>query len=98
MAFTKDRKSEVIGTYKTHTADTGSPEVQVALLSERELQVFAFIGDGLRPTEIAQRISRSVKTVESYLSRIREKLVLRDARAVFQEAVKWSKTCQPSEV
>lgn len=35
MAFTKDRKSEVIGTYKTHSADTGSPEVQVALLSER---------------------------------------------------------------
>jgi small subunit ribosomal protein S15 len=35
VAFTKDRKSEVIGSYKTHTADTGSPEVQVALLSER---------------------------------------------------------------
>ena len=31
----KIAKSEVIGTYKTHTADTGSPEVQVALLSER---------------------------------------------------------------
>jgi small subunit ribosomal protein S15 len=35
VAFSKDRKSEVIGTYKTHTDDTGSPEVQVALLSER---------------------------------------------------------------
>lgn len=35
MAFTKDRKTEVIGTYKTHDGDTGSPEVQVALLSER---------------------------------------------------------------
>ena len=35
VAFTKDRKTEVIGTYKTHDADTGSPEVQVALLSER---------------------------------------------------------------
>lgn len=35
MALSKDRKTEVIGTYKTHTADTGSPEVQVALLSER---------------------------------------------------------------
>ena len=35
MAFSKDRKLEVIGSYKTHTADTGSPEVQVALLSER---------------------------------------------------------------
>ena len=35
MAFTKDRKSGIIGTYKTHDGDTGSPEVQVALLSER---------------------------------------------------------------
>jgi small subunit ribosomal protein S15 len=35
VAFTKDRKTEVIGTYKTHDGDTGSPEVQVALLSER---------------------------------------------------------------
>jgi small subunit ribosomal protein S15 len=35
VAFSKDRKSEVIGTYKSQSADTGSPEVQVALLSER---------------------------------------------------------------
>ena len=35
MAFNKDKKTEIIGSYKTHTADTGSPEVQVALLSER---------------------------------------------------------------
>ena len=35
VAFSKDRKTEVIGNYKTHTTDTGSPEVQVALLSER---------------------------------------------------------------
>ena len=35
MALSKDRKTEVIGAYKTHTSDTGSPEVQVALLSER---------------------------------------------------------------
>ena len=31
----KDRKTEVITTYKTHDTDTGSPEVQIALLSER---------------------------------------------------------------
>ena len=35
VAFTKDRKTGIIGTYKTHDSDTGSPEVQVALLSER---------------------------------------------------------------
>ena len=33
--FTKVRKTEVIDSYKTHDGDTGSPEVQVALLSER---------------------------------------------------------------
>jgi small subunit ribosomal protein S15 len=35
VALTKDRKTELIGTYKTHDSDTGSPEVQVAILSER---------------------------------------------------------------
>ena len=35
MALSKDRKTELIGSYKTHDADTGSPEVQVALLTER---------------------------------------------------------------
>ena len=33
--LTNERKTEVIGSYRTHDADTGSPEVQVALLSER---------------------------------------------------------------
>ena len=35
MALQKDRKSEIIGSYRTHDTDTGSPEVQVAILSER---------------------------------------------------------------
>lgn len=33
--LTNTRKTEVIGVYRTHDSDTGSPEVQVALLSER---------------------------------------------------------------
>jgi small subunit ribosomal protein S15 len=35
VALNKDRKTELIGAYKTHDGDTGSPEVQVAILSER---------------------------------------------------------------
>lgn len=35
MALSKDRKTELIGSYKTHDGDTGSPEVQVAILTER---------------------------------------------------------------
>ncbi len=35
MALAKEAKAEIIGNYKTHEADTGSPEVQVALLTKR---------------------------------------------------------------
>ena len=35
MALLKERKTELIGSYRTHDTDTGSPEVQVAILSER---------------------------------------------------------------
>ncbi len=35
MALTKERKTQIIGDYRTHDADTGSPEVQVAILSDR---------------------------------------------------------------
>lgn len=35
MALSKDRKTDLIGNFKTHDGDTGSPEVQIAILSER---------------------------------------------------------------
>ena len=33
--MTKERKQEIIATYGMHEGDTGSPEVQIALLTER---------------------------------------------------------------
>ena len=33
--MTKERKQEIINTYKREEKDTGSPEVQIALLTER---------------------------------------------------------------
>ncbi len=33
--ITKDKKQEVISAYKTHETDTGSPEVQIAILTAR---------------------------------------------------------------
>ncbi len=35
MAITKDRKTEIIDQYRREPSDTGSPEVQIALLTER---------------------------------------------------------------
>jgi len=35
MAMTKDKKQNIIGEYKVHENDTGSPEVQIAILTSR---------------------------------------------------------------
>ena len=39
MALAPDFKKQVIGNYRVHKTDTGSPEVQVAILSQRILQL-----------------------------------------------------------
>jgi small subunit ribosomal protein S15 len=35
VSLTVERKSEIIHIYRTHSGDTGSPEVQIAILSEK---------------------------------------------------------------
>ncbi len=35
MPLTRERITELVGAYQVHQTDTGSPEVQIALLSER---------------------------------------------------------------
>jgi small subunit ribosomal protein S15 len=39
MAMTKEKKTEVLSTHRRHDADTGSAEVQIALLTERITQL-----------------------------------------------------------
>jgi len=33
--LTRDKKDEIVAAYRTHESDTGSPEVQIAILSEK---------------------------------------------------------------
>ncbi|MCG0314130.1 MAG: 30S ribosomal protein S15, partial [Calditerricola sp.] len=35
MALTQERKQEIINEFKLHESDTGSPEVQIAILTEK---------------------------------------------------------------
>lgn len=35
MSLTRERKTEIVDSYRTHNTDTGSPEVQIAILSEK---------------------------------------------------------------
>jgi DNA-binding NarL/FixJ family response regulator len=67
------------------------PSREVAgLLSERELQVFELIGVGSTPAQIAAIMDVGVTTVDTYRSRIREKLSLKGARELRHEAIRWN--------
>jgi len=35
LSLTVEKKTEIVNTYRTHSTDTGSPEVQIAILSEK---------------------------------------------------------------
>lgn len=59
------------------------------VLSDRELEVFELTGRGLGTREIAERLHLSVKTVESYRARIKDKLNLKTAAELMQHAVQW---------
>lgn len=58
-------------------------------LSDRELEVFRMIGTGLGTRQIAQKLSRSVKTVETYREHIKLKLNLKDSSELVQNAIQW---------
>ena len=63
-------------------------------LSDRELQVFGLLGEGLSHADIAERLTLSVKTVESHVERIRKKLGVPNGRTLFREAVLWTQRAQ----
>jgi DNA-binding NarL/FixJ family response regulator len=61
----------------------------VDALADRELEVFRLIGQGVKTAEIADRIHLSVKTVETYRDRIRQKLDLADGTQLAHYATQW---------
>jgi len=61
-------------------------------LSDREFEIFRLIGDGLKASQIAKNLHLSVKTVETYRGRLKEKLNLDSATELLQYAIKWAKS------
>ena len=59
-------------------------------LSDRELEVFQLIGQGRETRDIAKAMDISMKTVQAFCARIKEKLQLANAHELLREAVVWS--------
>ncbi len=66
------------------------------VLSDRELEVFELLGQGRGTRMIGERLRVSVKTVQAYCARIKEKLNLASATELVREAVRWYESTHKS--
>lgn len=71
-----------------NSADIGNP---VEILDQRELDVFKMLGSGKTTSNISETLNISLKTVQSYSMRIKEKLHLSDSEELLHEAARWHK-------
>jgi len=60
------------------------------VLTDREMQVFELIGTGQSTRQVAAALHIDMSTVETYRSRIKEKLHLKNASELLQFAIRWT--------
>jgi len=75
--LTKDKKGKVIDTYKTHEGDTGSPEVQIAILTERINELTAHFKSHPKDHASRRGLLKMVGTRSSLLKFVNKKDVKR---------------------
>jgi DNA-binding NarL/FixJ family response regulator len=61
-------------------------------LSDRELEVFRLIGQGYETREISEALNVNIKTIQTYCTRIKEKLKLHSGSELVREAIRWNDT------
>ena len=61
----------------------------VDVLTDRELQIFQMLGEGMSTRGIAEALKRSVHTIETHREKIKRKLDLKSANDLVQSAVHW---------
>lgn len=84
--FLSERLMAQIASRLGHAKTTRPP---IERLSDRELEVFQMLGQGTSTTAIAEKLSLSVKTVQMYVARAKEKFGVTSARELMREAVRW---------
>ena len=84
--YTSDTmRDTLLGRFAGHPV--GRAASPLDLLSDRELEVFRLIGQGLGTRQIAQRLHLSIKTIETYRAHIKEKLNIPNAIELVRQAV-----------
>jgi DNA-binding NarL/FixJ family response regulator len=70
--------------------DAGPEKRDIDNLSNRELQVFELIGQGVPSGQIASQLNISIKTIETHQAHIKRKLGLGSAHELNQRAIRWT--------
>jgi DNA-binding NarL/FixJ family response regulator len=70
--------------------DAGPEKRDIDSLSNRELQVFELIGQGVPSGQIASQLNISIKTIETHQAHIKRKLGLGSAHELNQRAIRWT--------
>ena len=86
MVLSPDLTDQIV---KRVVSVDGPPRTGIAALSDRELQIFEFIGRGLVVREIAEQLCISIKTVESHVEHIKTKLGMKSSRELVRRAALW---------
>lgn len=81
----------------TTTETPVSTDSPLALLSDRELEVFRLMGEGMGREEMANRLSLSPKTIDTYQEHLKTKLTLDTNEELRRDAALWVGTNQLSE-
>jgi len=71
---------------------TDKTKTSIENLSDREFEIFRLISEGHKASQIAKKLHLSIKTVETYRARLKEKLNLDNAAELLQYAIKWAKS------
>lgn len=69
---------------------TARRRASIRSLTDRELELFELVGNGMNNTAIATAMKLSLKTVETYKAHIKRKLGLHDGTELIEQAVKWN--------
>jgi DNA-binding NarL/FixJ family response regulator len=85
--LSEQMRSLIIDGMVKSTSSVGRSPVEQ--LSDRELEVFRLLGEGLRSREIAARLHLSVKTIDTYYERIKHRLSVEHFNDLLRQAVLW---------
>ena len=93
MYLSPRMSSSIISKFMRGQSDRQASPIET--LSDRELEVFRMLGQGKGTRQIAQDLSVTIATVNSFRNRIKEKLQLKTATEVMLHAIQWCREEAP---